>query len=76
MAQLLELTIDTLRNLPPPAQDEIARSVLRLAGDDEAAAIPMSAEEEASFDESMAQAERGEFVSDDVVAASSTKRGS
>jgi hypothetical protein len=75
MTRLLEQANETVHKLPAEAQDEIARLVLQFACEDGQPAIPMSAEEEASSDESLAQAERGEFVSDETVRAFWAKHG-
>ena len=74
MTDLLERAVETVRALPPEAQDDIARLLLQLAGDDETF-IPLTAEEEASLDESLAQAERGEFATDEQVRAIWAKHG-
>jgi hypothetical protein len=66
MAELLERAVETVRALPPEAQDALARILLQLTGDDETV-IPLTAEEEASLDEALAQAERGEFATDEQV---------
>jgi hypothetical protein len=68
MTALLERAIAAARQLPPEAQDDIARSVLFLAGED-AEPVPLTAEEEAWLAPSLAQAARGEFASDEEVAA-------
>jgi predicted transcriptional regulator len=75
MTQLLDRAIAAARRLPPEAQDDIARSVLFLAGE-KAEPVVLAAEEEGSLAESLAQAERGEFASDEEVAAVWTKHGS
>jgi hypothetical protein len=75
MSQLFDRAIERLRNLSPEAQDEIARLLLQLTTEGEAPAIPMTDEEEASFDESFAQAERGEFASEEQVRAVWAKHG-
>jgi predicted transcriptional regulator len=74
MTELLERAVETVRTLPAEAQNAVARFLLDLAGDDEAAA-PLTAEEEASLDESLAQAERGEFATDEQVRAIWAKHG-
>jgi hypothetical protein len=68
MTKLLEQAIVVARGLPEGAQDEIARLILR-AAHEEAGAIALSPEEEASFDESIAQEQDGQFVSEDEVLA-------
>jgi hypothetical protein len=49
-------------------QDELARMRLLLAGENQPP-FELSAEEEASFDESLMQADRGEFATDEQVRA-------
>jgi hypothetical protein len=68
MTKLLERAVETVRGLPPEMQDELARMLLQLAGQDQPV-FQLSAEEEASFNESLAQAERGEFATDEQVRA-------
>jgi hypothetical protein len=68
MTKLLEQAVETVRALPPETQDDLARVLLQLAGNDQPV-IELSAEEEASFDESLAQAARGEFATDEQVRA-------
>ena len=68
MTKLLEQALETVRGLPPEMQDDLARILLQLAGEDQPA-VQLTAEEEASFDESLAQADRGEFATDEQVRA-------
>jgi hypothetical protein len=75
MTKLLEHAVEAVRALPPEAQDDLARMLLQLAGEDHPM-VQLSAEEEASFDESLAQAERGEFATDEQVRAIWAKHGS
>ncbi|CAN2534840.1 hypothetical+protein [Methylocapsa aurea] len=49
-------------------QDDLARVILALTGD-EASIVPLTAAEEASFEESITQAERGEFATDEQISA-------
>jgi hypothetical protein len=74
MTKLLEQAIETARALPPDMQDEVARVLMALAGDARST-IPLSAEEAASFDESLSQAERDEFASEEEVRAVWAKHG-
>ena len=73
MTKLLEHAVQTVRSLPPEIQDELARMLLQLAGEDQPL-LQLSAEEAASFDESLAQADRGEFATDEQVRAIWAKR--
>jgi hypothetical protein len=73
MTKLLEQALETLRGLPPETQDELARILLQLAGEDQPL-LQLNAEEAASFDDSLAQAERGEFATDEQVRAIWAKR--
>jgi predicted transcriptional regulator len=66
MTKLLEQAVETVRGLPPEVQDDLARILLQLAGEDQPV-LQLSAAEEASFDESLAQADRGEFATDEQV---------
>jgi hypothetical protein len=74
MTELLERAVQTLRGLPPETQDALARILLQLAGDDPSI-VRLSADEEASFGTSFAQAERGEFATDDEIRAIWAKHG-
>jgi hypothetical protein len=74
MTQLLEHAVETLRGLPPETQDDLARVLMQLAGEDQPV-IQLSAEEEALLEESLAQAERGEFATDEQVSAIWAKHG-
>jgi predicted transcriptional regulator len=71
---LFEYAIETVRQLPPETQDELARALLQLAGEEQPR-IQLTAEEEASLQESLAQAERGEFATDEEVRAIWAKHG-
>ena len=57
-----------LLHLPAEVQDELARVLLQLAGKDQPV-IQLNAADEASLEESLAQADRGEFASDEQVRA-------
>jgi len=74
MTKLLEQAFEAVRNLPPAMQDEMARVIIAMTGE-EPPAIRLTPEEEASFEESLAQAERGEFATDDEVRAIWAKHG-
>jgi hypothetical protein len=74
MTKLLEQAVETVRGLPPEVQDDLARILLQLAGKDQPL-VQLSAAEAASFEESLAQADRGEFATDEQVRAIWAKRG-
>ncbi|MFZ1963085.1 MAG: hypothetical protein WAU78_06400 [Roseiarcus sp.] len=74
MTDLLERAVQAVRDLPPEAQDEIARLVLQLAGDDEPR-IALTGAERAAIARSKAAAARGEFAGDDEVRAVWAKHG-
>jgi hypothetical protein len=74
MTLTLEIAIERAKELPPEAQEELARLMLEFAEIEESA-IELSEEDERSFDESIAQAERGEFASDEEVRAIWAKYG-
>lgn len=72
MTALLDQAIESVRDLPDDAQDAVARMLLDLVAEDP---VELTAEEAASFEESLAQAERGEFASDEAVRAIWAKHG-
>ena len=74
MTKLLDLAVEAARVLPPELQDDIARVVLRLAGDEEPPAT-LSATERAALERSKAAAARGEFATDEQVRAVWAKHG-
>jgi hypothetical protein len=74
MTKLLEHAVQTVRGLSPEMQDDLARMLLQFAGEDQPV-VQLSAAEDASFDESLAQADRGEFATDEQVRAIWTKHG-
>ena len=69
MTKLLERALEAARNLSPEAQDDIARIVLQLAGNEEAPPVALSAEERDAVAASKEAAERGDFASDEQVQA-------
>jgi len=74
MTKLLEQALEAVRDLPPDAQDGIARVVLRLAGHEDAP-VTLLPEERAAIARSKAAAERGEFATDEQVRAVWAKHG-
>jgi hypothetical protein len=68
MTKLLEEAVETVRGLPPEVQDDLARILLQLAGKDQPV-VQLSSGEEATLAESLAQADRGEFATDEQVRA-------
>ena len=74
MTQLLDRAIAAARRLPPEAQDEIARSVLFLAGE-ETEPVQLTVAEKAWLAPSLAQAARGKFATDEEVATLLAKHG-
>ena len=64
MTKLLDRALEAMRVLPPDAQDEIARVMLRLSSDDCVALLP---EERLAIAHSQAAAARGEFATDEQV---------
>jgi hypothetical protein len=74
MTKLFDQAIEAVRSLPPDAQDDIARIILQLAGND-AEPVPLSTDERAAIARSKAAAERGEFAADEQVRATWAKHG-
>lgn len=68
MTRLLEQAMETVSALPDDVQDELARMLLRFAGIEQTP-IQLTAEEEADLAEADAEILRGEFATDEEVAA-------
>jgi hypothetical protein len=74
MTELMTRALEALRKLPDERQDELARLLLRIAGEDEPV-MELTDEEMAALDESAAQAARGEFATDEQVRAVWARHG-
>ena len=68
MTKLLEKALETVRRLPPDSQDEIARAMLTLAGD-EGEPEPIDPAHLPDVLESLAQAQLRQFATDAEVEA-------
>ena len=68
MSKLLEQAIESVRRLPTDSQDDIARTILHLAGS-EVEAEPVDPAHLAAVLEGLAQAKRREFATDEEVEA-------
>jgi hypothetical protein len=75
MTKLLDQALEVVRGLPPDAQDDIARLLLQLAGDDESTPLELSPQERAAIAASKAAAARGEFATEEQVRAVWEKHG-
>lgn len=74
MTRLLEQAVEAVSALPDEAQDDLARILLQLAGIEQQPYEPTT-EEVADIDASLAEAEQGEFATDDEVRAVWAKHG-
>ena len=74
MTKLFEHAVDVARGLPPEVQDDLARVLLELAGEDQPV-VELTPAEEASFQGSLAQADRREFATDEEVQSVWAKYG-
>jgi hypothetical protein len=74
MGTLLEKAVETARGLPREIQDDLARLMLQLTGEEQPV-VQLTSEEESSFEESLAQEARGEFATDQQVRAIWAKHG-
>lgn len=75
MTKLLDDALRAARSLPADAQDDIARVVLQLAGQDDASPVALLPEEKTRIAASKAAAARGEFATDEAVRAVWDKHG-
>lgn len=71
MTRLLEIAIEAARQLSDEEQDELARTIMEIVNGepDEDGVYILSEEEEAAIEEGLAEADRGDFASDEEVAA-------
>ncbi len=74
MTDLLEQALAATDKLPPETQDVLARMILAIV-EREGEVYELSEEELGSLETSLAQADRGEFATDEEVAALWTKHG-
>jgi predicted transcriptional regulator len=74
MTKLLERAIERVRELPAKDQDALANALLSITGE-ERAVVGLDDETRAAIEEGLAQAERGEFVPDEIVAEAEKRRG-
>ena len=74
MTKLLDQAIAKVRTLPAEEQDALA-SVLLSMSEGDAAEFPIDDAARAAIREGLAEAERGEYVPDDVVAAADKRHG-
>jgi predicted transcriptional regulator len=74
MTRLLAQAIETVSALPDDVQDDLARILLQFAGVEQPPYV-LTPEEEADLNASLAEAERGEFATDEQVRAVWAKHG-
>jgi hypothetical protein len=74
MTILLEQAVNAVRVLPDDVQDDLARMLLQLAGVEQPP-YELTLEEAADIEASLAEAERGEFATDEEVRAVWVKHG-
>jgi hypothetical protein len=75
MTKLLDQAIEAARRLSPDEQDDIARTILQLAGAEDAPPVPLTPDERDAIARSKAAAARGEFATDEEVRAVWAKHG-
>ena len=73
MTKLLEHAVDSVRALPPEVQDELARLLLQVAGEEQPV-IQLTAEERADLTDADAEIARGEFATDEQIRSMLAKR--
>jgi hypothetical protein len=75
MTKLLEQAIDVVRRLPAAEQDDIARALIGLTGEDEPSPVPLTQDEQTAITRSKEVAARGEIATDEQVAEVWAKHG-
>jgi predicted transcriptional regulator len=74
MTRLLDEAVATVSTLPEEVQDDVARIMLQLAGIEQPPYV-LTPEEEADLDASIAEADRGEFATEEEIGAIRAKYG-
>jgi hypothetical protein len=74
MTRLLKQAIETVSALPDDVQDDLARILLQFAGVEQPPYL-LTTEEEADIGASLAEADRGEFATDEEVRSVWAKHG-
>jgi predicted transcriptional regulator len=69
MTRLLEMAIEAARQLSPQEQDELARTIMEIVQGGEEDIHVLSDEERAAIEEGLAEADRGEFVTEEDLRA-------
>lgn len=69
MTRLLEMAIEAARQLSPREQDELARTIMEIVQGGEEDVYVLSDEERAAIEEGLAEADRGEFVTEEDLRA-------
>lgn len=69
MTRLLELAVEAARQLSPEEQDELARTIMEIVQGGEEGVYVLSEEDEAAIEMGLAEADRGEFVTEDELNA-------
>jgi hypothetical protein len=73
MTKLLEHAVDSVRALPTEVQDELARLLLQVAGEEQPV-IQLTAEERADLTEADMEIARGEFATEEEIRSILAKR--
>jgi len=69
MTKLLELAFEEAKQLSPEEQDELARTIMEIVHGGEEGVYVLSEEEEAAIEVGLAEADRGEFASEEEIEA-------
>jgi predicted transcriptional regulator len=69
MTKLLEMAVEAAKQLSPEEQDELARTILEIVSGADDEVYVLSDEENSAIDRRLEFADRGEFATDEEVAA-------
>ena len=69
MTKLLELAFEEAKQLSPEEQDELARTIMEIVHRGEEGVYVLSEEDLAAIETGLAEADRGEFVTEDELNA-------
>lgn len=69
MTKLFEMAVEAAQRLSPDEQDELARTILEIVGDEKSDIYILSDDERQAIEVSRAQVARGEFATEDEIEA-------
>lgn len=73
MTKLLEMAVEAARQLSPEEQDDLARTIMEIVQGGDEDVYVLSDEDRVAINEGLAEADRGEFVTEEELRAIAAK---